>query len=148
MPNYHSLSSNYMFPTFDRTQYYNSPLKSNLNQEDDRSSSCSQLENDYVRNMIFTGISSGLVGFLLGSLLLRLIVSIKKRESLPEWIGYQAGRGKQKSKEWLRRQAERVEEIKSANRIAAAAKLRKMADRIEDGQVSSQTVESLSNFLE
>jgi hypothetical protein len=137
-----------MFPTFDRTQYYNSPLKSNLNQEDDRSSSCSQLENDYVRNMIFTGISSGLVGFLLGSLLLRLIVSIKKRESLPEWIGYQAGRGKQKSKEWLRRQAERVEEIKSANRIAAAAKLRKMADRIEDGQVSSQTVESLSNFLE
>lgn len=147
MLNYHH-SSNYMFPTFGSTQYYNRPLKSNLNQEDDRSSSCSQLENDYVRNMIFTGISSGLVGFLLGSLLLRLIVSIKKRESLPEWIGYQAGRGKQKSKEWLKRQAERVEEIKSTKRAAAAAKLRKMADRIEDGQVSNQTVESLSNFLE
>jgi hypothetical protein len=39
-------------------------------------------------------------------------------------------------------------EIKSTKRAAAAAKLRRMADRIEDGQVSNQTVESLSNFLE
>lgn len=112
-------------------QYYNSMLL-NQEEEEEGSSSCSKLERDYKRNMILTGIVSGLFGFIIGAIAIRTVMSIRSKDrSIGEWAKVKARKGEQ----FVKKSARRIEQ---SGREKAVQKLRGVADRIERGAQTAQ----------
>ena len=96
-----------------------------LYQEEDVGSECTQLEKKYKTNMIITGIVSGLSGFLIGSIIVRLWCSYRKVGDVRKWAGIKS------------------REARDSVKRATASRLKRMAEGLEEGTITPEEINLL-----
>lgn len=98
-----------------------------------------EMAKKYKRNMILTGIGSGLLGFAIGAIVMRLIVSIRKQKNIQTWAKVKTAGARGAVSKKTKQMRERASELWRSGRRAAARKLRRTADRIDAQEAMAPT---------